>query len=492
MKSIIRLSSLFLVILSIIICTGCGTDYREAYIYFELNARPDTLDAQTAKTDCEVMIVRNIYEGLLRKNESGAISCGVAESYEKNGLTYTFHLRKDARWSNGTPLTADDFVFAMKRAVLSETDAPFANRLFSIVNAENIYKGKIDISQLGVSASDAHTLIITLQYDDENFEETLTSSICMPCNEDFFYSSLGKYGLTNNTTISNGSYSLRKWDKENFGIRLYRNKEYVGAFEARNAAVFLSNREDESPIELLERGSIDAAFLENTQVQTAKNLGMTVFEYQNTCWFLTLGTEYSDAVRQCFAAAFSTDVYRDALPYGFEATSSIYPDIFKFEGTEGVGLTNYNIDWAKQRFSALVAQMESKRFPSATLYYYNSSDIQEIVTDIVGHWQQNLSAFINIQASSSLDNLISQLKNQTLSFAVFPVKITSSSLSEYMLNFNVTGNDATSLQETILSGNRIIPIAFENTAIACSDTLEQFISEEENGYIDFSYIIKNS
>ena len=99
--------------------TGCS-DTKDAYIYFELPEVPLTLDPQTASTDSELLIIRNINEGLLRKNEKGEIVCGLAESYQKNGLTYTFTLRKNAKWARGEKITADDFVFAFKRAVLGQ------------------------------------------------------------------------------------------------------------------------------------------------------------------------------------------------------------------------------------------------------------------------------------------------------------------------------------------------------------------------------------
>ena len=85
------------------------------------------------------------------------------------------------------------------------TAAPFASRLFAIKNAKEIGSGKKSADTLGVSAPDEHTVIIELAYDDPSFEEALTTSVAMPCNEKFFNESGGKYGLTLNTVISCGS-----------------------------------------------------------------------------------------------------------------------------------------------------------------------------------------------------------------------------------------------------------------------------------------------
>ena len=116
MKCCFKFFALFSALALLITSVGCKDSYQNAIIYYELPERPFTLDAQTASTDSELSIVKNIYEGLLRKNSSGAVVCGAAESFEKNGLKYTFKLRENGVWSNKEPLTAADFVFGLRRA----------------------------------------------------------------------------------------------------------------------------------------------------------------------------------------------------------------------------------------------------------------------------------------------------------------------------------------------------------------------------------------
>ena len=130
MKKIISLILCLCVILTVV---GCSSTDDE-YLYFELPKTPSTLDPQTASEDSELLIVKNCYEGLLRKDKEGKAVLGAAESFKKQGLTYTFKLRDDAKWSNGEKLTAFDFEFALKRALSSETKAPFASRLYAIEN----------------------------------------------------------------------------------------------------------------------------------------------------------------------------------------------------------------------------------------------------------------------------------------------------------------------------------------------------------------------
>lgn len=103
MKHFIKFTALLTAVILLLGTVGCKDSYQNAIIYYEVPERPFTLDAQTASTDSELSIVKNIYEGLLRKNSSGAVVCGAAESFEKNGLKYTFKLRENGVWSNKEP-----------------------------------------------------------------------------------------------------------------------------------------------------------------------------------------------------------------------------------------------------------------------------------------------------------------------------------------------------------------------------------------------------
>ena len=117
MKFMRRAIAVILIAAFVLLCVGCGKSYRDAIVYFELIEQPETLDAQTAYSDSELLIVRNIYEGLLREDENGKIVKGACENYEKQGLTYIFKLRDKLSWSNGKALTAQDFVYGFRRAV---------------------------------------------------------------------------------------------------------------------------------------------------------------------------------------------------------------------------------------------------------------------------------------------------------------------------------------------------------------------------------------
>ena len=479
-------------ILILTLFTGCS-DTKDAYIYFELPEAPLTLDPQTASTDSELLIIRNINEGLLRKNEKGEIVCGLAESYQKNGLTYTFTLRKNAKWARGEKITADDFVFAFKRAVDPKTKAPFVSRLYSIAGAMEINNGSATLDTLGVKAIDDRTLSITLKSEDSRFLETLTTSIAMPCNEEFFYETAGKYGLFADSIQSSGRYRISRWRKETFGIRLYKNEDYKGFAEAQNAAVFITCNKDEPALQKLQKNSIDMAFIDSSLTDTANESGLKTLEFQNICWFLTLGNDFSANMRKALAMMVGGEIYSGSLATGYSVATSVFPDALS-DNNIPTGMTLYNAENAKKLYLQELEHYEGKKFPSdVKLYYYDDGNVKNIATDIVGHWQSNLSAFVNIEAVSESSLLIPQLTDQSYKMSLFPVRADSNSPAEYLKKFgiNYNGESLADIQTNLLKSNKILPIMFQKTVISYSPALSNVYSELGNGYVDFAFIVKS-
>lgn len=488
-----RIFSLILAVVLLLLAVGCTNKTDDAYIYFELPSLPSSLDPQTAESDSELLIIRNIFEGLMRKNSKGEVICGAAESYEKNGLIYTFRLRSDILWSNGDKVTASDYVFGLRRAVSADTKAPFASRLFCIKNAKEINSGKVSVKELGVTAINDSTIKITLSYEDSSFLENLTSSVAMPCNEKFFNESAGKYGLFSDKIICNGSYRLTKWNKESFGIRLYKNEEYNGDFKAKNAAVFLTCNLKESVTEKLIDNDIDIAFIDCALKPEMEAQGFKTENIQNICWVLTMNDDLTENMRTALLKLVGSEVFENSLKVGYVSSASIFPDISN-TNTSGIGVTAYDPNSAKALYKTEIKKLENSKFPSnIILYYYDNGFIKPIVTDIVGHWQNNLSAFVNIEAVENSDNLLSQLQNQTLTMSIFPIKVNSKNSAEYLKNYGINSisKSLADTQKDILSSKNISPLLFQDTSICYSKNILEISITEDNGFIDFSFIIKN-
>lgn len=491
MNYIKRFTALFVSVFFIFTLTACDSESK-AYIYFSLSEQPATVDPQTAQSDTELMLVRNIFEGLLRKNEDGKIVAGVCESFKKQNLTYTFYLRKDAMWSNEENITAHDFVFALRRAVDPETKAPFARRLLSIKNAKSILEGKKPVYDLGVKAINAQTLQITLSHEDKDFEETLTTSVAMPCSESFFKAAAGKYGLEKETTLSNGSYRLAKWGKEIFGIRLYRNDYYRGNFTAKNAAVFFSIDKERTPLEVLKDNDCDIAYIKPNEISTAKEFELNTASYNNICWFLTVSDGFSKGIRTSLISLANPQIFTKNLPDGYTAAESVFPKALNTK-TASTGMPVYDLENAKKEFAQAVENLKDKKFPTnVVLYYYDDGISKSVVTDIVGHWQNQLGAFVNIEAVSSPSVLIPQLKDQTYALSIFPVTANSAHINEYLEKFGLSykNQDTNTLQSKILKSKNIVPLMTQDTTVAFSKNLNNLNFTHGSGSIDFAFVIK--
>lgn len=144
-----------------------GTQLAEKQeVIFNVSANPATLDPQKMEGDVEGNYARQLFETLVTSDSTGHVLPGAASSWEHSAdfKTWTFHLRPEAKWSNGDPVVADDFVFAFQRLADPKTAAPYASYLqfLKLANADDIVKGTKPVTDLGVTAADDHTLVLNL------------------------------------------------------------------------------------------------------------------------------------------------------------------------------------------------------------------------------------------------------------------------------------------------------------------------------------------
>ncbi len=228
--------------------TACGNGDTKT-LRLPLYTLPSCYDPQISTGIDSENILNNCFEGLVRIDASGNIAKGVARNWSvsDDGLTYTFNLRTNAEWfvpkgakdilgenwedTFDTRVTAHDFAFALKRAVDPKTGSAHANKLIAISGADKILSGKAAPSTLGVTATDDYTLVIKLAKPSVNFLSLLAEPICMPCNEEFFDATAGRYGLKVGLILCNGPYYLALFDEEN-GVTLKDNEKYKGEYKA--------------------------------------------------------------------------------------------------------------------------------------------------------------------------------------------------------------------------------------------------------------------
>lgn len=167
---------------------------------------PDSLDPQLARSDSAATILRDVYEGLATLDHEGRPVPGTAASWDvsADGRTYTFHLRPTARWSNGEPVTAQDFVASWRRLVTPATGAQYAEVLKPVAGAAEIAAGRAAPETLGARAVDPATLVVTLAAPTPYFPGLVAHWSTFPTYH-------GQPAAPAGATISNGAYRLSEW-----------------------------------------------------------------------------------------------------------------------------------------------------------------------------------------------------------------------------------------------------------------------------------------
>ncbi|MGR5336487.1 ABC transporter substrate-binding protein [Vibrio gigantis] len=186
-----------------------------------------TIDPHKSQGVPESHVIRDLLEGLVNQDGDGNTIPGVAESWETtDNKTFTFHLRKDAKWSNGDPVTAEDFVYSWQRAVDPATASPYAwyMEYTKMANAKDIVAGKKDKSELGVKAVDANTLVVELETAVPYFVMMMGHTTMKPVHQ----ATVEKYGdqwTKPENFVGNGAFSVDKW-VVNERLVLKRNDQY--------------------------------------------------------------------------------------------------------------------------------------------------------------------------------------------------------------------------------------------------------------------------
>lgn len=212
---------------------GCGSSNSDALIY-NLGEDPETIDPTLNTSSGAGSIIDNAFEGLMRLDENEKAIPGVAESVDESadGLVYTFHLREDAKWSDGQGVTAKDFEYSWVRVLTKETAAEYAYQLFYIKNGQKFNEGKATRDELGIKVIDDYTLEVTLEAPTAYFKELTAFTTYMPLREDIVSADPEGWALDPATYVSNGPFKLVQWDIKD-QLVFEKNEEYWNAKEIK-------------------------------------------------------------------------------------------------------------------------------------------------------------------------------------------------------------------------------------------------------------------
>ncbi|RWM18237.1 MAG: peptide ABC transporter substrate-binding protein [Mesorhizobium sp.] len=242
---------------------AAGTFYTPAFAEVVYNrgtaAESESLDPHKTSTIYEAAVLRDLFQGLVMQDAKANVIPGAAESWtvSDDGTVYTFKLRKDGVWSDGAPVTADDFVYAFHRLEDPATGAEYASMLYPVKNAEEVNTKKAKPEEMGVKAIDANTLEVTLKAPTPYFLEMLTHQATYPVSK----ASIDKLGadwIKPGNLVSNGAYTLVEW-VPNDHIKLVKNPKFWDAASVKIDTVnYIPTEDRSSAIKRFEAGELDS------------------------------------------------------------------------------------------------------------------------------------------------------------------------------------------------------------------------------------------
>ncbi|PTI77365.1 peptide ABC transporter substrate-binding protein [Staphylococcus succinus] len=228
-----------------------------------------SLDTALVTDTVSFDVFNQIYEGLYTLDKNDKAQPGVAKDMPKKsngGKTLTIKLRKDAKWSNGDPVTAQNFEYAWKRVVNPKTASEYAYIMYDLKNAEAINTGKKDIDELGVKAVNDHTLKVELNKPIPYISELLAFATFMPQNEKVVNKYGEQYGTTAEKSIYNGPFKVEDWKVED-KIQLVKNKDYWDKKKVHLDRVnYKVLKDQQAGASLYDTGSVDDTLITADQV----------------------------------------------------------------------------------------------------------------------------------------------------------------------------------------------------------------------------------
>lgn len=390
-----------------------GKSAGEQKIIFALQNEPDGLDPGITNNSFASPFLANLYEGLITyDNENNQIP-GNAESWEvsDDGLVYTFHLRDGLKWSDGTDLTAEDYVYSWKRVLDPKTGARYVDMLTTYIkNAEAYYEGNAEEDELGIKTIDEKTIEITLESPTSVFEDVITMWVYNPVKKDIVEASPERWAQDAETYISNGPFKVSEM---NFGesIVLVKNENYWNADDVQLEEItFRYILEQSTALSAFESGEIDGtreippADLPNLKadsdaLQIVPSFGTTYYEINNTVEVLK-----DVNVRKALNLALDrTSIITNVLQSTDEVASSFVSPGYMVDGedyTEGRPdhdiTAEANVEEAK-KLLAEAGYPDGEGFPALELSYYTNPIVKKTAEAMQQMWKQNLNIDMEIK-----------------------------------------------------------------------------------------------
>lgn len=408
--------------LSVVLAAGlfAGCQKKESGISGQtisvtIGSEPKTIDPTLNNAVDGATIIIHTFEGLTKLDKEGKVIPGIAKSWkmEDEGKKFVFKLR-DAVWSDGQPVKAQDFVYSWRRAVDPEVGAEYAYQLYYIKNGEAINMGEKPLEELGVKAIDDKTLEVTLEAPTAYFLEITSFPTLFPLREDVVSQDPEGWATKPETFICNGPFVLKSWEHDS-EIILEKNEKYYDKDKIRPAAIKFALIGDDNAV-LAAFSNDEVVFADSMpteEIPALKNEGVLKIESQLGTYFYCFNTEKkpfdNPKVRKALALAIDRQYIVEKITKGNQIPAGAFvpygvPDVdsdpdFRTKGKDYYDPSGKayeaNIAEAK-KLLAEAGYPDGKDFPQVELTYNTEGGHKLIAEAIQEMWKKNLGITVKL------------------------------------------------------------------------------------------------
>lgn len=402
------------VLLSVLSLSACKQD--DFTVYFGIDSMPVNIDPQLASSYSELLTVRNCFRGLIKQDADGKPVFDTAKTLDisEDGLKYSFTVN-ETKWSNGEPVTANDYAYSITRVADLQANAPHY----------------ILTSNIETVTCIGNTVTYVLKEPDGDFLYKLSDPVFMPCNKDFFDECCGKYGLGKDYILCNGCYYVSAWDASSYLVMRRRTGNERSYPTAQRLYLSYGTKGKDS-ITRISEGEIGVTVSSGKDFSDIdmKKFNISVSYKKNYAVVFNPKSEIGASAE--LLTAFAKDINRDALtgklPEKYKIATTVIPLYSQFNckplssdiiENSDYGFT-YSAEEARAHYLKAVKSFKNKKLPQISVLTVDLPEIKSVLTEIVSTWQSDLGAYINISTVSSEEVLMSTVINGMFDVAFVP------------------------------------------------------------------------
>lgn len=418
-------------VLAAVALTACGksnssSSANDQKLTWMERTEIQTMDVSKATDETSFNQLNNVYEGLYRLGDKAKVENALATktTESKDGKTWTFELRKNAKWSNGDPVTAKDFVYSWRRTVDPKTGSQYTSLFDGIENANDIVAGKKKPESLGVKAVGNYKLVVNLDKRIPYFKLLMGFPLFFPQNQKAVEKAGSNYGTASKYQVYNGPFVQKGWTGTNLKWQLVKNNKYWDKKDVKLKTIDYSIQKTPSTAyNLYQSGKLDAAILDAQGTKQLKNqTGYTVRERANTQYLsynMAKHPEFKNAkFRQAISLAINRKTLANALGGANQAAKTFTaPGIVSIDGKDYTSYVEtgkadeymtYNPKKAQALFKQALKELGKKNV-SFSLLGYDDDTSKKATETIQSQLEENLKGLsVNVQTmpkKSALDRM---------------------------------------------------------------------------------------